>query len=140
MSVIRVGDTVYLQIKTASFVWEPAWDRYRPVTSVSWDGDRIVLDDRAYCSDPTDPLYGYGTPAMQDLCGLLSQRHPPSTARAAPLPAIGPAEWFFDRYASLTPCAPRDRASWKRFHKGRYRTPQSAPKTRLTRRSPAVKI
>lgn len=134
MSLTRVGDTVYLQVKTAGFVWEPAWDRYRPVSAVAWDGVRFLLDDRAYCSDPTDPLYGYGSPAMQELCALLTQRYPPASAVPGPLPVLGPAEWFFDRYASLTPCAPRDRASWKRLHKGKYRTPRSAPKTRLTRK------
>lgn len=134
MSLTRVGDTVYLQVKTAGFVWEPAWDCYRPITAVAWDGERFGIDDRAYCADPTDPLYGYGTPAMRELCIGLTKTYPPSSAHPGPLPGIGPLEWLFDRYVSLSPCAPRDKASWKRLHKGKYRTPRTAPKTRLTRK------
>lgn len=134
MSCVKVGDAVYLQVKTAWFLWEPAWESWRPITSVSWDGERVVLDDRAYCSDPTDPLYGYGSTTMQELCAALTKTYSPTSAVSGPLPAIGAQEWFIDRFLSLTPCAPRDKASWKRFHKGKYRTPKSAPKTRLTRR------
>ena len=135
MSVVKVGESVYLDVKSSWFVWESAWDSYRPVTSVAWDGSRLVLDDRAYCADPTDPLYGYGSAKMQALCALLTTTYPPSSARPSSLPAIGPPTWLYDRFVSLTPCAPRDKASWKRFHKGRYRSPRSAPKTRLTRRA-----
>jgi hypothetical protein len=134
MSLTRVGDTVVLQMKSAGFVWEPAWDSWRPVTAIAWDGTRSVVDDRAYCADPTDPLYGYGSVQMRDACRALTATYPPTDAPAGSLPAIGPQEWFFDRFLSLTPCAPRDKASWKRFHKGKYRTPKAAPKTRLTRR------
>jgi hypothetical protein len=135
MSVLKVGEAVYLDLKSTWFVWESAWDCYRPVTSVAWDGTRVVTDDRAYCADPTDPLYGYGSVKMQELCTLLSTRYPPSMARPSSLPAIGQPTWLYDRFVCLTPCAPRDKASWKRFHKGRYRSPRSAPKTRLTRRA-----
>jgi hypothetical protein len=134
MSLVKVGDTVLLQFKTLWFLWEPAWERYRPITSLAWDGESLALNDRAYCADPLDPEYGYGTAKMREVCRLLSQSYPPSKAQEGPLPAVGRPEWFFDRYLSLTPCAPRDKASWKRFHKGRYRTPKAAPKTRLTRR------
>jgi hypothetical protein len=134
MSLTRVGDSVYLQVKTSGFVWEPAWDCYRPITAVSWDGERFVLDDRTYCADPTDPLYGYGTSEMHALCRELTRRFPPASAVPGSLPVIGPQEWLFDRYVSLSPCAPRDKASWKRLHKGKYRTPRSAPKSRLTRK------
>ena len=134
MSLVKVGDTVLLEFKTVWFLWEPAWESFRPITSLAWDGQALVLDDRAYCSDPLDPEYGYGDATMHELCTILSQMYPPKTARDGCLPAVGPKEWFFDRFLSLTRCAPRDKASWKRFHKGRYRTPRKAPKTRLTRR------
>jgi hypothetical protein len=134
MSLVKVGDTVLLQFKTVWFLWEPAWESFRPITSLAWDGEAVVLNDRAYCADPTDPLYGYGTAKMLEVCTLLTKTFRPTDARPGLLPAVGPQEWFYDRYLSLTPCAPRDRTSWKRFHKGRYRTPKAAPKTRLTRR------
>lgn len=132
MSLIRVGERTLRQVKSLWFLWEPAWDSWRPITALAWDGERIVVDDAATCSDPTDPLYGYGSPAMREVCVALP---PPSEAPAVPLPAIGATpEWFYDRFVCLTPCAPRDRASWKRLHKGKYWTPKAAPKTRLTRR------
>lgn len=134
MSLTRVGDMVLLQVKSAWFLWEPAWESFRPVTSIAWDGERVVLDDRAYCSDPLDPLYGYGTPEMREACAVLTKTFALKDGPSASLPAVGRSEWFYDRFLSLTPCAPRDRASWRRFHKGRYRTPTSAPKSRLTRR------
>ncbi len=134
MSLIKVGDTVLLQIRALWFLWEPAWETFRPITSLAWDGTALVLNDRAYCADPLDPEYGFGTAKMRDVCRRLTDAYDPTEAEPGLLPAVGPQEWFYDRYLSLTPCAPRDRASWKRFHKGRYRTPRSAPKTRLTRR------
>jgi len=135
MSLVKVGDTILLQFKTVWFLWEPAWESFRPITSLAWDGEALTLDDRAYCADPTDPDYGYGTGKMREVCTILTKTFRPKDAQTGLLPAVGPPEWFFDRYLSLTPCAPRDRASWKRFHKGRYRTPKAAPKTRLTRRA-----
>lgn len=134
MSLIKVGDTVLLQFKTVWFLWEPAWERFRPITSLAWDGQTLVLNDRAYCADPLDPHYGYGTAKMREVSDLLTKTYRPSKAETSTLPAVGPQEWFYDRFLSLTPCAPRDRASWKRFHKGKYRTPKAAPKSRLTRR------
>jgi len=135
MSLVKVGDMVLLRLKTAWFLWEPAWESWRPVTAVAWDGTGLTLDDRAYCADPLDPLYGYGSAKMKQLCDILTQTYTASEAKPGPLPAVGRQEWFYDRFLSLTPCAPRDKASWKRFHKGRYRTPRSAPKTRLTLRT-----
>lgn len=134
MSLVKVGDRVLLRLKTAWFLWEPAWESWRPVTAVAWDGDQVSVDDRVYCTDPLDPLYGYGSAKMQDLCAILTETYSATEAETGPLPAVGPQEWFYDRFLSLTRCAPRDRASWKRFHKGRYRTPREAPKTRLTLR------
>ena len=132
MSLVKVGDMVVLRLKTAWFLWEPAWESWRPVSSIAWDGDSLQIDDRAYCADPMDPLYGYGSAKMRELCSILTDTYPAAEAQPGLLPAIGPREWFYDRFLSLTRCAPRDKASWKRFHKGRYRTPRTAPKTRLT--------
>lgn len=138
MSLVKVGDSVLLRLKTVWFLWEPAWESWRPIEALSWTGDHVELQDRAYCADPLDPLYGYGSDTMRQLCTILTDTYSPSDAKPGPLPAIGPYEWFYDRFLSLTPCAPRDKASWKRFHKGRYRTPRKAPKTRLTLRTRRV--
>lgn len=138
MSLVKVGDSVLLRLKTAWFLWEPAWESWRPIDALAWNGEHIELQDRTYCADPLDPLYGYGSAKMQELCRILTDVYPASEAKPGPLPAVGPQEWFYDRFLSLTRCAPRDKASWKRFHKGRYRTPRNAPKTRLTLRTRRV--
>jgi hypothetical protein len=88
---------------------------------VQWNGSNFVFDDRDYCRDPTDPHYGYGSEVMKDLCDLLGDsRH--ELPEEVDCLRIGSPEWFFDRPISLTPCAPRDMASWKRMSKGTHRT------------------
>ena len=103
------------------FLWETAWDSFRPIDDVQWTGERFVYDDRAYCSTPTDSLYGYGSADMKDLCEMLAYRRH-ETPEPVDCLRIGSREWFMDRPLSLTPCAPRDRASWKRMAKTIHRT------------------
>lgn len=108
------NDQLILDHKGMWFLWETAWDAFRPIDDVQWNGERFVYEDRDYCADPTDPLYGYGSEVMKDLCDLLAEcRHElPETVDCL---RIGSREWFMDRPLSLTPCAPRDRVSWKRM-------------------------
>lgn len=136
MGLIKFQDSVYLEHKRRWFVWESAWDMFRPVTSVSWNGNRFVTDDAAYISDITNSLYGFGTSEMKELCKALTQvyGHRVSDAVGIQTPAIGKTEWFYDRFVSLTPCAPRDRVSWKRMVRGRNRTLRKGPSARHTRR------
>jgi hypothetical protein len=35
MSLVKVGDTILLQFKTVWFLWEPAWESFRPITSLA---------------------------------------------------------------------------------------------------------
>ena len=72
MSLFEYGDALFLEAHNLWFVWESAWESFRPVTSVYWDGYTFVLDDRAFCADPSDELYGYGTPAMKELCQRMN--------------------------------------------------------------------
>ena len=66
------NDQLILEHKGWWFLWETAWDSFRPIDDVQWDGTRFVYEDRGYCADPTDPLYGYGSEVMKDLCDLLA--------------------------------------------------------------------
>ena len=127
------NDQLILEHKGWYFLWENAWDSFRPINGVKWDGSRIIYDDREYCSDPTDSLYGYGSQVMKDLCDLLADsRHeiPEETESLR----IGTLEWFYDRPMSLTACAPRDMASWKRMSKGVHRTCRRHRGLKFTRR------
>ena len=137
MSLYSVGGVVVCQHKTQWFLWEPAWESFRPITSIAWDGESYRIEDRAYCSDPFDALYGYGSADMKKRCESLtaSYRANVATATVVPSLAIGPSEWFYDRMLALTPCAPRDRISWKRMTQGRARTLRHGPRNSRTRRT-----
>lgn len=128
---------MFCEYKNHWFVWEPAWESFRPITSFSWDGTGYVLNDWVYCSDPFDPLYGYGSPQMKQVCEAVTSQFAsqvPSAPSVRSL-AIGSSEWMYDRMVSLTPCAPRDRHSWKQMTHGRIRTLRNGPRNKLTRRT-----
>jgi hypothetical protein len=129
-------DRLLLEHKGWWFVWEEAWDKFRPIQSIQWDGTRFVFDDQLYCKDPTDPLYGYGSQTMKDFCDLLGDyrlEELPLTVQS--LESTNP-EWWFDRRITLTPCAPRDHASWKRMVQNKGRTCRKAPTgKKFTRRA-----
>ena len=135
MRLAAYGDHLFLDYQTHWFLWEPAWDSFRPVTSVYWDGVSFVIDDRAFCRDPTDEFYGYGSAEMKEICDTLNELETPEHVETLATPAIGPLTWFRDRFVSVCPCTPMDVRSWKQMHRGRYRTCRKAPKsTRTTRR------
>lgn len=141
MALYRYQDTVYLIYKQLPFLWDSEWEMFRPVTSLAWDGTSFAINDFVYCKDPTTPFYGFGNAAMKQACELLTRSYGPRIATAIQVraPTIGPTEWWIDRMISLTPCAPRDRASWKRMHKGRYFTLRSGPRNKFTRRNRVTK-
>lgn len=136
MSLYTYQNLVFLDYKSNWFLWEPAWHAFRPLSAVSWTGTNFFFDDRIYCADPTDPLYGYGSAQMKQVCDLLTQKYEPTPTTVHPMktPAIGQPEWFYDRFVSFTPCAQRDIPSWKRLVKGRHDTLRKAPRNKLTRR------
>lgn len=135
MSVYKFRDQVFLNYKSNWFVWESAWEKYRPITSMQWTGTNFVIDDLAYTKDPMDSLYGYGSPQMKEVCELLSSKFLPETAVATVSLCIGPREWFRDRWVSLHPCAPRDASSWKRMIHGKHKTCRVIPaRNKFTKR------
>lgn len=126
-------DKLFFEYKQWWFVWEPAWEGFRPIESVRWDGTSFQIQDDMFCSDPTDPLYGYGSTQMRELCSLLNDRKR-EAVKVSTLP-IG-TEWFRDRFVEFTPCASRDAQSWKRMVQNHGRTCRKAPRgKKLTRRT-----
>ncbi len=127
-------DKTFLEYKNYWFVWEPAWEAFRPIHSVVWDGTIFQIDDAMFCSDPTSSVYGYGSPQMAQLCELLKDKYDETASKVSTLP-IG-NEWFRDRFVLLTECAPRDIHSWKRLVQNKPRTCRKAPRgKKLTRRT-----
>ena len=128
------NDQLILEHKGWWFLWETAWDSFRPIDDLQWDGTHFVYNDREYCADPSDPFYGYGSQVMKDLCELLGDsRH--DLPEEVDCLRIGSPEWFMDRPVALTACAPRDRASWKRMAGDAYRTCRRSRGRKFTRRS-----
>lgn len=126
-------DKTFLEYRNYWFVWESAWESFRPIQAVSWDGQTFQIQDDLYCSDPTSELYGYGIRQMVQLCELLKDKYNETPIKVSSLP-IG-SEWFRDRYVSLTPCASRDIQSWKRMVQNKGRTCRRQPRgKKLTRR------
>ena len=137
MSLLRFQDKIYLQRSDTWFLWESAWGMFRPIEALQWDGKQFVLQDAAFCSDPMDELFGFGSLKMKEVCELLTDMYEPKldTARAVPSLCIGPPTWVRDRQVSLTACAPRTVESWKRMCNGRARTCRSlAVRQRFTKR------
>jgi hypothetical protein len=126
-------DKVYLEYKQWWFVWESAWEGFRPIEGVMWTGTAFQIQDLSFCSDPTSELYGYGSEKMRELCMLLSDIQTTDTIKVSTLP-FG-TEWFRDRFVAFTLCAPRDVKSWKRMVKNKPRTCRKEPRgKKLTRR------
>jgi hypothetical protein len=122
----------YYRYKKYWFVWEPAWDSFRPIDGVVWNGTSYVIDDSSYCQDPMSEYYGYGSPQMKQVCELLN----PTEFKRVYGIDTGNGEWFRDRFVPMTHYAPRDKQSWKRMIQGKHRTCRKAPRgKKLTRRN-----
>ena len=126
-------DRVYLEYRQLWFVWEPAWEHFRPIEDVVWNGTAFQIKDQRFCMDPSSTFYGYGSSQMLEVCELLQDKYTAESIKVSVLP-IG-TEWFRDRLVSFTPCAPRDVTSWKRMVRNKPRTCRKAPRgKKLTRR------
>lgn len=135
MSVVEFQGRQYLQYKQYWFVWEPAWESFRPIDGVFWNGTTFDIEDVKYCTDPTDELYGYGSQQMKQVCSLLRDKYSLAPKRVASL-NTGNSEWFRDRLVAIRPCAPRDKESWKRMVQGKHMTCRNAPRgKKFTRRN-----
>ena len=133
--LIRFQDRVYLNVKNQWYIWESAWDIYRPISGVVWNGTRYEILDSEYCTDPTYEFYGFGTKEMEETCQALSQKFPIENATPTSSFPIGNATWFRDRMACLSPCASKDTASWKRMlFNSKARTCKNLTRNRFTRR------
>lgn len=137
MSLSQYGDSVFLNYKQNYFLWEPAWEGFRPVDAVQWTGTSFQIDDSAYTQDITDPLYGYGSESLKKVCDVLTETYGPSVPSAPVIetPEIGPLTWFRDRHVSLTPCTPIDLPSWKRLVRRGRRTCRRGPRNKFTKRN-----
>jgi hypothetical protein len=134
MELAKFKGNLYGKLKTQLFIWEAAWDSFRPVESIAWNGREIVVIDSIYKEDIFDPYYGYGSPEMKLLCRRLTD----ITELDGPEKVPWFTEWWRDRYCNFTECCPRDTGSWKKFiaYTGsRVKTLRVPRSSRATRRS-----
>jgi hypothetical protein len=137
MSLVTFHDHVFLQYKHLWFVWESSWETFRPIETIQWTGSCFETRD-SYSTDPTDPLYGFGSESMKKVCDLLKTNYSSQMKDAKPVRdlLIGTPTWFRDRRIVLSPCASTDTASWKRMVGRHARTCRVAPRgSKFTRRS-----
>lgn len=137
MSLYKFQDYIYLEYKKNYFLWEPAWGAFRPIHSIQWNGSAFVVNDREYCTDPLDVLYGYGSSQMKQICDVFTQKYASqiSNAKVVDSPETGDLIWFYDRRVSLTPCCKEDKAVWKRMVRNKYKTLRKGPAVTFTRRN-----
>jgi hypothetical protein len=134
MSLYRFRDSTYLHYKKYWFVWDSAWDGYRPVDALRWTGTTYELVDTTYTHDPLSQFYGYGSAVMKKVCDMLTEKYPKEQASVVKHLSIGPQEWFRDRLVNVSPCAPRDNGSWKKMTMGHRRTCRRGPANKFTHR------
>jgi hypothetical protein len=97
--MFRFKERVFLK-KDGWFVWEPSWDMFRPISRFVWNGKAYVIDDTAYIKDPFSDLFGFGTPAMKDVCTNLTNEYLEGIENAPTVreACIGNPVWARDRF------------------------------------------
>jgi hypothetical protein len=119
------------------YVWDTALFMFRPIDGFAWNGFTWKLDDRAYCKDPLEKTYCFGSAEMLQTCVDLGKKYEDKIEHAptASYLTLGNPQWFRDRPVSFTHAAPRDVASWKRLVKGRARTCKRRSSNKFTKRN-----
>jgi hypothetical protein len=134
--LVRFYERVFLN-EGRWYVWDTAIGMFRPIDSFDWDGYQMVVNDKAYTTDPMDDTYGFGSVEMYKTCMDLTNTYEekiPGIPTASFINA-GALTWFRDRPVSFTECAPRDVPSWKRLVNGRARTCRVHVKNKFTKRN-----
>jgi hypothetical protein len=135
MELIKFKGTLYGKLENQLFVWEAAWDSFRPIERIGWTGKEIVAIDKKYKQDIFDPYYGYGSPEMKQLCRRLTDITELDVAESG---IELKEEWWRDRFCSFAfECSSRSVQSWKKYigyMNSRAKTLRKIPGIRITRR------
>ena len=103
--MFRFKERVFLK-KDGWFVWEPSWDMFRPISRFVWNGKAYVIDDSQYTKDPFSELFGFGTPAMKEVCTNLTNEYLDGIEKAPTVreACIGTPIWARDRFVVMDDC------------------------------------
>ena len=114
MELLNFKGILYGKLKTQFFVWDSAWELFRPIEKIVWDGNKIIFIDKKFKEDIFSPYYGFGSAEMKKLCRELSDTTEIHIAESDSLPWLE-SEWWRDRKCTFSPCASRDTQSWIRY-------------------------
>lgn len=136
MEVINFKGTLYGKLENQLFVWEAAWDSFRPIESIGWNGKEIIGVDTKYKQDIFDPYYGYGSPEMKQLCRRLTDITELDVPEST-IPWLKGEFWRDRNCAFAFECSSRSVHSWKKYigyMNSRAKTLRKIPGNRITRR------
>ena len=123
MELCEFHDRLYGKYKSQLFVLEPAWDSFRPIESVAWNGTVFEIQDSTFKKNIFDQNYGYGSLEMKALCRRLLQETELGEAVSIEDPiqfwkwlGVKSAKWWYDRPCVFSSqCVPRNSLGWKRY-------------------------
>ena len=145
MELCEFHDRIYGKYEGQLYVLEPAWDSFRPIESVAWNGTVFEIQDSKFKKNLFDSYYGYGSLQQKALCRRLIQETELENAVTIQDPidfwkwcGIKSAKWWHDRPCVFSsPCVSRDVQSWKRYLRYlnvRAKTLKNKVRSRVTKR------
>jgi len=115
MELLNFKGKLYGKLESQLFVWEAAWDSFRPLERIGWNGKEIIGVDTKYKQDIFDPYYGFGSPEMKQLCRRLTDITELNIPESQTMPWVK-GEWWRDRECSFAfECSSKSVQSWKRY-------------------------
>jgi hypothetical protein len=113
MELRKHQGVIYGKLKEHLFLWDSAWETFRPIDEIVWDGSKFVSVPKY--TDIFDPNYGFGSADMKELCRRLTEiTNLETVVETIPWTA---GEWFKDRLVPFHPCLPKTVEGWKRYIK-----------------------
>jgi hypothetical protein len=115
MELINFKGTLYGKLKEHMFVFDSAWESFRPIKKIAWNGHKIITVYPSF--DIFDPYYGYGSSDMKQLCQKLTEITELGIPETDVIPWIE-TQWWRDRKCTFeNDCTSRTDSSWLRYIK-----------------------
>jgi len=114
MELIKYKDTLYGKLNSDLFIWDSAWESFRPISKIGWNGSVVTHVD-LYKNDLLDPWYGFGSLEMREKCRELTETVELSEYGTDISKLFTQSEWLRDRKIPLLPCTSRDGKTWTRY-------------------------
>lgn len=145
MDLVQFRERIYGKQGAQLFVLEPAWDSFRPIERVAWNGTQFSILDSIYTRDLFSPVYGFGSPEMKQKCRYLLEETELEGAREITDPVTfwkwageSGVTWWKDRPCVFSSsCVSRDTQSWKMYLSylnSRAKTLKNKLRRRMTKR------